>query len=153
MPLNLLHKVRNFARRSRFEQAWFVPVWLLLGASRLLILAVPFRALAAHLGMHADIAPWVPLAEMRQEDRALAISHVVSMAARYTPWTSNCFPQAVAARVLLGLYGIPYCLFFGVDREPDATKLSAHAWVVSGRVRVSGGESFDKFVVVGCFHG
>ncbi len=149
----LTRKARSFARRSRFEQAWFVPVWLLLGAARLLILAVPFRTLAGHLGMHAGIAPWLPLIEPRHEARAGAISRVVQMAARYTPWTSNCFPQAVAARVLLGLYGIPYGLFFGVERGQDAGGLSAHAWVATGRVRVTGGESFDQFAVVGCFYG
>ncbi len=150
MISTLIRKARGFARRSRFEQAWFVPAWLLLGAGRLLILAVPFRSLAGHLGMRAGIAPWAPLINARREAKALAISRVIRMAARYTPWTSNCFVQAVAARVLLGIHGIPYCLFFGVGRDPGA-ELQAHAWVVSGRVQVSGGESFDKFTVVGCF--
>lgn len=147
----LTRKARGFARRPRFEQAWFLPAWLLLGASRLLILAMPFRSLAPHLGTHSGTAPWVPLVDARREATALSISRVVKMAARHTPWVSNCFPQAVTARILLGLYGIPYCIFFGVSRLPSDPEMKAHAWVAAGRVRVTGGASFAHFTVVGCF--
>lgn len=145
-----LRKMRSFSRRSRFEQAWFLPVWLLLGLSRLLILIVPFRNVAPHLGSHSGVFPWVPVVTAHQESRARAISRTVQMAAKYTPWVSNCFPQAIAARLLLGLYRIPYCLFFGVGRENDEGML-AHAWIISGRIRVCGGESFGRYTVVGCF--
>ncbi|HXU94718.1 MAG TPA: lasso peptide biosynthesis B2 protein [Gallionella sp.] len=146
-----IHKARSFARRPLFEQAWFIPVWLLLGASRLLIHIVPFRSLAPHLGKHVGSAPWVPLLDARHTITARSIRRVVEMAAKYTFWKSNCFPQAVAARVLLGLYGIPYAIFFGISRETDETAMQAHAWVVSGRIHVCGGKGFERFTVVGCF--
>ncbi len=79
------------------------------------------------------------------------IGRAVRLAARYTPWDSNCFAQAVAARALLGLYGVPYALFFGVKRAPQAAALDAHAWVAAGRVPVTGGAGFGEFTVVGCF--
>lgn len=144
-------KARSFARRPRFEQAWFVPAWLLLGLSRSLILFCPFRTWASHLGRHTGTAPWIPLTDVRHEAKAHAIARVVAMAANHTPWESNCFPQAVTARVLLGLYGIPYCLFFGVNRNPGDTSMQAHAWVAAGKIRVTGGASFDQFTVVSCF--
>lgn len=147
----VVRKARSFAYRPLFEQMWFLPVWLLLGLSRVLILFVPFRTLAPHLGKHTGLAPWVPLLDARQESRARTISRVVQMGANYTPWLSNCFPQAVTARLLLGLYDIPYCLFFGVDRAADKSGMQAHAWIASGRIPVCGGESFDQFTVVGCF--
>ena len=81
----------------------------------------------------------------------MQIGRAVRLAARYTPWDSNCFPQAVVARLLLGLYGIPYALFFGLRRDPDSGAMLAHAWVAAGRVRVTGGESFGQFTVVGVF--
>lgn len=151
MLSTLARKARNFARRPRFEQSWFVPAWLLLGACRFVILFVPFRKLAPHLGRHAGVAPWVPLAAPAAEARALAISRVIQLAANHTPWESNCFPQAVTARLLLGLYGIPYCIFFGVNRKPGDTSMQAHAWVASGKIRVTGGTSFGQFTVVSCF--
>lgn len=151
MLSTLARKASNFARRPRFEQAWFVPAWLLLGACRFVILFVPFRKLAPHLGRHAGVAPWVPLAAPAAEARASAISRVIQMAANHTPWTSNCFPQAVAARILLGLYGVPYSIFFGVNLDAADTALQAHAWVACGRTRVTGGDGFGRFNVVGCF--
>jgi hypothetical protein len=147
----LLRKSRSFARRSRFEKVWFFPAWALLGASRFLILFVPFRLLAPQLGKHAGTFSWIPLIDARQKARAMSVARVIALAARYTPWTSNCFPQAVTAKVLLGFFGIPNSLFLGVSRDSAAEKLKAHAWVAAGRVKVTGGYSFDQFTVVGCF--
>ncbi|PPD20421.1 MAG: hypothetical protein CTY24_09295 [Methylobacter sp.] len=146
----LVRKACNFAHRSRFEQAWFLPCWLLLGISRLVILAVPFRRLAPWLGTPMATVAWVPLAGLDGEAKALSIAGIILMASRYTPWNSDCFPQALTARILLGFYGIPYCLCFGVDKKTGA-EMAAHAWVSAGKVRVSGGEGFGKFTVVGCF--
>lgn len=147
--LNVPGKVRAFQRLSRFEQAWLAPVFILLGLSRALILCLSFRRLAPRLGVHAGTNAWTPLLDGRQEQRARQIGRVVRLAARHTPWRSNCFPQAVAARIVLGAHRIPYVLFLGVAREGGG--LQAHAWVAAGRVRVSGGFGFDRFTVVACF--
>ncbi len=149
MP-GIFRKFRNFFGRPSFEKLWLFPVWLLLGLSRLLILSLPFRMLAPLLGIRAGIAPFVPLVDPEAEARALSIGRVVQLAARFTPWVSNCFPQAFTARILLGLYGIPYALFFGLE-SGSASGLSAHAWVACGKIRVTGGQSFGRFAVVGCF--
>jgi len=147
----LLRKARNFRRHSAFVRSWLLPAWLMLGVSRALILLVSFRRLAPRLGAHAGVDPWVPLLDEMQEARALEIGRAVRLAARYTPWQSSCFPQAVAARLLLGLYRIPYALYFGLARDPENTDMKAHAWVAAGRVRVTGGTGFGQFTVVGCF--
>lgn len=147
----VLRKAHSFVRYPNFIKLWLVPVWVLLGFSRLLVLTIPFRRLAPRLGRHQGANPWVPVLSRSQEDRALAIGRAVRLAARYTPWTSNCFPQAVAARLLLGLYGIPYVLYFGLARDPESAAMKAHAWVAAGRIRVTGGASFRQFTVVGCF--
>ena len=147
----LVRKARSFASRSGFEQAWFLPCWLLLGASRLAILAIPFRHLAPCLGISIGVASWVPLAGSCGEATALSIARTVQMAARHAPWTSNCFPQALTARLLLGLYGVPYSFFFGIANDTESAAFKAHAWVSAGRVNVTGGNSFGHFTVVGCF--
>lgn len=148
---SLLRKARNFLRLPRFERLWFVPAWVLLGVSRFAILAFSFRRLAPRLGAHGRACVWVPVLDKREEELALHIGRIVRMAARYTPWESNCFPQAVTARLLLGLYGVPYALFFGLARDGSVSEMKAHAWVAAGRVRVAGGNSFEQFAVVGCF--
>ncbi len=79
------------------ERALLLPAWLLLGASRIAILALPFRYLAPRLGVQCGVSPWIPLADARGEARAVSIGKAVRGAAALTPWESNCFPQAVTA--------------------------------------------------------
>ncbi len=151
MWLTLRRKTLSVLRQPRFIQVWLIPLWMLLGLSKAVIFTVSFRRLAPRLGVAVGVAPWVPVLLPAQEARAWQISRAVSLAARYTPWDSNCFPQAVAARLLLGLYRIPYALYFGLRRDPDTGEFEAHAWIAAGRVRVTGGASFSRFTVVGCF--
>lgn len=128
-----------------------MPAWVLLGLAKALIFTIPFKRLAPRLGVHAGASPWIPLLLPSQEKKALQIGRLVQLAARYTPWDSNCFPQAVVARILLGLFGIPYALYFGLMRDVATSEMKAHAWVSAGRIRVTGGASFMQFTTVGCF--
>ncbi len=150
LPL-ITRKINSFSRLRPFEKAWLLPAWFLLGLCRLLVLLIPFRLISAHLGAPYGTVAWVPVLDAREEVMAHAISRIIQSAARNTPWKSNCFPQAIAARVLLGLYGVPYTLFFGVSHDASGAELNAHAWVTAGRVRVSGGGSFGQFTVLACF--
>jgi hypothetical protein len=138
----------KFFRQSLFVQCWTLPVWLLLGAAKIAIFCSPFSSFAGRLGTPLNNS-WIPLLTPAQAARAKKISTLIQGVAPYTPWDSNCFPQAITARILLGLYGIPGTFFFGVHKEGE--KMEAHAWVCSGRVRVTGGYSFNYFAVVGSY--
>lgn len=151
VPNIVQRKSRSILRKPTFQRSWFIPLWCLLGLSRAAILTLSFRRIAAYLGSEVGISAWVPLLDSRQERRALQIGKAIRLAARYTPWTSNCFPQAMAARVLLSFYRIPYSLYFGLMRDSETGEFKAHAWVAAGRVSVTGGTSFDQFTVVRCF--
>ncbi len=145
-------KLKSFTRLPLFTQMWLTPIWLILGISKALIFTISFKRLAGHLGSVTDVLPWIPLIDTSQQAQALKICRTIRLAARYTPWDSNCFPQAVAARLLLGLYGIPYALFFGLMRDTQTLEMKAHAWVSAGRVTLTGGaSSFENYVVVGMF--
>lgn len=147
----LLKPARFFRHHTVFVQLWFLPVWLALGVAKVAISTVSFKSLVPKLGVSMGVRPWLPLLTASEERRARRVSQVVQLAARYTPWESNCFPQVVVARILLGIYGIPYCLFFGVRRKPVSGEFDAHAWIASGKVRVTGRYSFHQYAVVGVF--
>lgn len=144
----LLTKTVRFKRRSGFVKAWALPVWFLLGMAKLAVFTVSFRRLQPFLGVSAGVAPWVPVLSLEGEARARQIGEVVRMMSRFTPWESNCFPQAIVSRLLLGLYGIDYCLFFGIRKTRGYEPFDAHAWIAAGPVRVIGGWSFNKYNVV-----
>ena len=135
------------------HRRWWLPAWLLLGLSRLAVLLLPFRRVAAVLGGRSEAAVWVPLLDRDQEATALRIGRAIRSASRFTPWSSNCFAQALSARILLAMHRVPCMLFFGVSRDGGSARMVAHAWVAAGRIRVTGGDGFAQYVVVGSFAG
>lgn len=114
------------------------------------VLLLPFKWLARFLGTHQGTAAFIPLLQEAQLARALSIGRAIRMASTLAPWQANCHAQAIAARILLGLFGVPYAVFYGVAKDPIAL-LKAHAWVASGPVQVTGGYAFDEFTVVAIF--
>jgi len=119
--------------------------------SRASVAILPFRRVAPLLGTYRGVNPWLPLLDPTQERRVLNIGRTVRLASRYTPWTSTCFAQAVAASLLLRIYRVPYALYFGLAPDKTGGPMQAHAWLASGRVAVTGGNGFGQFTVVGCF--
>ena len=149
--MDIARKIGTWSAQPAFVKLWSGPVWLALGAAKLAILLVPFKRIAAYAGVPQGVEPWVPLASAEQRRRALLVGRTITAVAKNTPWDSNCFPQALTARLLLGLYGIPHAIYFGLARDPDGEELKAHAWVVCDRLPVTGGHSFQIFTVVGMF--
>lgn len=150
--MRLLAKAQNFRRRPRFVQLWFVPLWLLLGAARLAIGLVPFASLARRLGR--SMPPGAPTGASVAGHRAELIASAIRVTARTTPWTSDCYPQAIAGAVLLRLHGLPYRLTFGVRDEAAGSGLAAHCWLESGDAMICGGGVARNFTPVACFvHG
>lgn len=152
MAGRVARKLRSVCRTPAFVLFWLGPTWLLLGLARLAILRLSHKRLATAYGDDCGADAWLALATPRQRHRAYRIRQVVALAVRYSPWVANCYPQALVARLLLGVYGIPYTLFFGVRRSADAQRdIDAHAWVMTGSLPVTGGASFGEFTVVRMF--
>ncbi len=139
----------RFLRQPLFIKLWVVPVWILLGLAKISIFCIPFKVLAKYMGVNISSAYWIPLLSKPQCQRAQLIGRLVQGVARFTPWESNCFPQALTAQLLLNCYRIPATLFFGLRREDQ--EMLAHAWVAAGPVAVCGGRSFHQYAVVGAF--
>ena len=143
-----LRKPVRFVRFPRFQKIYFLPAWLLLGVARALILGIPLHKLAATLGERCD--PMVPMLDADQQRRAIEIGRVVKLAARYTPWNSNCFAQAILASMWCRARGVPATMFLGLERAGTG-QMQAHAWLCAGPVTVTGGLAFERYVPVACF--
>jgi len=148
-------KIASLARQPAFVLLWLAPIWVMIGLASLAIRLFSFKRLAGVFGRSLGATPFVPLIGPRQRLRAERLRTTIAIAARYAPFRSDCFPQAIIAQLLCRLFAIPSALHFGVslDRAADAERtLAAHAWVVSGPVAISGGNvSFFRFAVVGCY--
>jgi hypothetical protein len=130
---------------------WFPFVWISLGVARGAILALSFKRLSRVLGRSTDRFDFVPPINSAQARRVDQIRRVIKTASNNTPWVSNCFPQAIVARLLLGIYLVPYSLYFGLRRDADTGVLLAHAWVMSGDGWVCGMLKGETFQPVGCY--
>jgi Transglutaminase-like superfamily len=150
-PLRVGQRARHFMQRDRFVKLWFVPVWLGLGLASLIIAAVPFRQIAPRLGKFwGTSTPALPVSPA-QEARGLQIKRVLQLAAFYAPWRADCYPQAIAARLLMGLYRLPFTLFLGLKRDSATGETRAHAWTLCGQIEVSGGGEAEEYRVVAIF--
>jgi hypothetical protein len=142
--------VQGFVHLGHRDQVRLVAAWSLLGLSRLAILLLPFRLVRRALGEHRDPRAGATGAPLDHDAlvRAARIGATVQLAARHTPWRSECYPQALTARALLGLAGVPHVVSFGVRRDGDHQV--AHAWVHAGDVPVTGGTG-QPYTEVGSF--
>jgi transglutaminase superfamily protein len=121
-----------------------------LATARLAIRVVPFVRLQSWLGrpgLGGEPAPDLDASAIAQARR---ISQILQRAAARTPWASNCYSQALAARFQLGVAGIPHTVSFGLRRN-DLDALEAHAWVVAGDVVVTGGGVIGDYTEVSSF--
>ncbi|MFJ9317710.1 lasso peptide biosynthesis B2 protein [Pimelobacter simplex] len=127
--------------------------WVLLGLTRLLTVVLPFGAVRRLLGEPAapsgTAPPACPDATARDLTWARSVARAIRYAAARTPWTSDCYPQALTARLLLRGARVPHTVVFGL-RRGTAGDLRAHAWVTVGAATVTGG-STSAWTPVGRF--
>jgi hypothetical protein len=138
--MQLIRLTRGFARLGPHDRVGLLVAWVLLGITRLLIIVLPFPALRVLLGEHNAASPGNPVLPAERHIAA-RIGGIVRLAARHTPWKSECYPQALTARVFLVASRIPHVVSFGVRREND--QLLAHAWVHTDGTPITGGIPHD----------
>lgn len=119
-----------------------------LGVSRLLLLVVPFRWIAPHLGK--QVAEGEQKEEPSSIPRSRHIGWAVRAVAAYTPWQSACLVQALAAKRMLQRRRIPSTLYLGVAKDKDAS-MQAHAWVRCNGAILTGEAGHQRFTVIASF--
>ena len=147
-PQPFWKRVRRFLSRPKGDIGLLGLAYLYLGLARLAINLLPFKGLVKRLGTPeletpAQIAP-------EQALQARRVAWAVNRASRYTPWKSNCFPQAIAAKILLRQRGIPSTLYLGAAFKARS-ELEAHAWLRCGPIYVTGGQGQRHFGVLGIY--
>ena len=141
----------------RLRQWWSLPAserWLLLEAvfwlawARLALRLVPLHRLAPRLGQSQAEAPRSLTPAAVQQ--AQLIARLVNIAGAHLPWTCTCLVEALAGMQMLRRRGQSCTLYLGVAKH-QTQQLSAHAWLRSGEVFVTGEREHHDFVVVGSF--
>lgn len=144
---DIKRKASRFAALPLREKIWCLHALWLLGAARLIVLALPASLYSRLFGRDVGILPLSLLVDAGQRARARRIGNVIAAIANITPWRSLCLEQALAMQFFLRWYRIPSVVYFGVAREAGE-KIRAHAWTCVGPVFATGGNSFSRFTVV-----
>lgn len=140
-----MSNVRRTNKWRRYMQLSGADKWLLLRATawlaiaRIMLTVMPFRQLSARLSGKSHSPQIEPDPDLLQR-----ITDAVSVAANNVPWRSDCFPQTIAARMLLKSYGLASTIHFGVDRVGEDV-LEGHAWLTCGETVVIGGNELDRY--------
>ena len=140
-----MSSVRWMDKLKRFWRLSGADKWLLLRAvgwmlaARIMLIASSFRRLSAPMPAAKDATQPEPDPELLQR-----IGWAVAVAANHVPWRSDCFPQTIAARMLLKRYGFTSTIHIGVERVGE-DELNAHAWLTCGNTVITGGTDLDRY--------
>ena len=142
--------IRRLGKLYRFtwqERCILMETFFFLGFSRFLVIMLPFKKVAPHLGViNGSQSKNLSEAELVVVQQ---ITRWVRFTARHTPFTSNCFNKALAVHFMLRRRGLSSTLYLGVAR--DGEKMEAHAWLRSGDQIVTGGTEQERFTEVSHF--
>jgi Transglutaminase-like superfamily len=96
----------------------------------------------------ASMSPEIPLL---QKQMAARVQVAVSRVDRYVPWGTECYTQALTAKLMLGRRNISTTLIVGF-RKDDAGEIQGHAWLKIGPYFITGfRHDIDTYVINGRF--
>lgn len=144
-----MKKIKNFFNlffKNKRTALLLIEAYLFLGWARFLIF-LPFSKLAPSLGEHMQETSY----GLNRADAAAVknVRDAIQIMSRYTFWESKCLVRAIAAMKMLQRRGIDSTLYLGTAR--NNAELSAHAWLRSGPLYITGADSMREFTVVGKF--
>jgi hypothetical protein len=137
--------------RRRADLPLLLEAALWLGVAGLSLRFAPFRHIAPRLRPQVR-PPASPAPDKEAPDKELErIAWAVLLAARHVPWRAVCFHEGIAAQRLLARRGVASELLYGVKRETQGGKVSAHVWVRARGVDVVGGPAAQGYTVLTSF--
>jgi hypothetical protein len=144
--------LRKLGARSWSERALLLEAFVWLGVMRAAMRRMPFRRIAARLGLTPVETFEIPQASKIHQ--ATRIGWAVRVAASRTPWQSTCLVQALAGIAMLRRRKIAGVLYLGIAKDAVASQpLAAHAWLGCGDVILTGERERERFSMVSCFVG
>lgn len=125
----------------------FCEAWVLIALSRLILVFIPFRKILPLLGTQVTLHEEVD----KTKNEFQYIRSAIARACRYSFWRTECFEQALCAKLMLKLRREKSTIYFGVKKDESEMEFLAHAWLVCREEIITGGKNSDTFVVLSSF--
>ena len=133
------HNIGKFSQLDRVDKWLFIRAVFWLAIVRIILLVMPFRRLFENQAIEPRGATIDADPEFIRR-----VTYAVGAAANNVPWGSDCFPQTIAARMLLKRQGYESIVHIGVERVGEDV-LNGHAWLTCGDVIVTGGAELHRY--------
>lgn len=149
----MLRPVRRFFELDAERRKLFLQACAQLGSVRFALRTRSFKDLTRGLTVHRSHFASAELDSPRQM-LAQRIGWAVQAGSRYTPWTSSCLVQVLAAQRMLQQRSIPGVFYIGAAPgagTSGAVGLEAHAWLKCGELFITGEAGHERYAVVTAF--
>lgn len=131
------------------QKGLFFMNFFFCGVAKVAIKLFGHKRLTPYYGHFCRMQMVSTILSKHQLQQALSLKRAISLAARYTPWNSNCLTQALVAKFWCTYKQIPYMLFIGFEKNSEKPLgENSHAWVMAGPIAISGGFSFNTHQVI-----
>ena len=142
-----MRKLANFLRLERRDRRLLIEASLLLLVARAALRILPFRTVVRFLSRPA---PAPPLGEAEVAALVRRVRCAVRSATRNGAGRAVCFPQGIAAHLMLSHRRAPSTLYYGVAKTATG-ELEAHVWVRIGSLPVVGCDAARRFTIMTSF--
>ncbi len=143
-----MNSILKFLKLPPKDRFLLIETYMTLFFSRLILSTTKFKRIAFRLRK-----PLLNHSFKSEEEQILAakqIGQAIQIMSRHTFWQTKCFVQALTAKKMLNRRGIPSILYLGMAKDKNK-KLTAHAWVISNTILITGGRNINRFTVVSQF--
>jgi hypothetical protein len=145
-------KINIFFNLSNKFKCLFFINFFLCGIARAAIKCLSLKQLSRYFGMPYKNICLSTVISQKELARAITLRRTIKLAAKYTPWHSNCLTQALVAKFWCQWLNIPYALYIGFAKDKAKPEgYAAHAWVTAGPIAITGQYSFSKFQVISSY--
>ena len=142
-----MSKLAKLRRLAPCDRRLLIEASLLLLVARAALSLLPFRTVVSAVSSCASSAPLDEAAALALVRR---VRWAVRAATRNGPGRAVCFPQGIAAHIMLSRRGMPSRLYYGVAKTA-AGALDAHVWVRAGSLAVIGCGAAARFALMTAF--
>lgn len=142
--MTLFRKLGTLTRLPVSTVFLFVKATFISAVVRFTLLFLPFSRVLKWLGVtNVETPKDLPDADMGYVQK---VKTAVWLCNKYTPWKTECYVQALTARLLLRSKNIPSTIYIGFYRDRQQT-MKGHAWLRSGSLIVTGNKTHTTFQV------
>ena len=139
-----LRKIRTAVQADPALRSLFWQAFWLSAMVKFALVFMPFRKVLSwkgRLGAESHSG-----ADPASEAYRKTLQSAMRLCNLYTPWPTECYTQAITARILLRRKGLPGTVYIGF-RRTDEGSYAGHAWLRSYDRVITGREEMDKYVV------